>query len=82
MNVIGDLMGEESMVVMDLEEMADLMVWTYKRGFLDATKSISALISEVIGNSADNIIDAEVLKKVYVDMLKNRKQTKFSEATH
>jgi hypothetical protein len=82
MNVIGDLMGEESMVVMDLEEMADLMVWTYKRGFLDATKSISALISEVIGNSADNIIDAEVLKKVYVDMLKNRKQVKLSEATH
>jgi len=82
MNVIGDLMGEESMVVMDLEEMADLMVWTYKRGFLDATKSISALISDVIGNSADNIIDAEVLKKVYVDMLKNRKQVKLSEATH
>ena len=82
MNVIGDLMGEESMVVMDLEEMADLMVWTYKRGFLDAAKSISALISDVIGNSADNIIDAEVLKKVYVDMLKNRKQVKLSEATH
>ena len=75
-------MGEDNLVVMEVEEMADLMVWTYKRGFMDATKSISALISEVIGNSADNIIDAEVLKRVYIDMLKNRKQVKLSEAAH
>jgi hypothetical protein len=82
MIVVGNLMGDESLVVMELDEMADLMVWTYKRGFMDAAKSISALISDVIGNSADNIIDAEVLKKVYVDMLKNRKQVKLGEATH
>ena len=80
--VVGNLMSEDNLVVMELDELADLMVWTYKRGFLDASKSISALISDVIGNSADNIIDAEVLKKVYVDMLKNRKQTKLSEATY
>ena len=75
-------MDEENLVVMNLDEMADLMVWTYKRGFLDATKSISALISEVIGNSADNLIDSEVLKQVYIDLLKKRKQVKLSEATH
>jgi len=78
----GDMMDEENLVVMNLDEMADLMVWTYKRGFLDATKSISALISEVIGNSADNLIDSEVLKQVYIDLLKKRKQVKLSEATH
>jgi hypothetical protein len=58
--------------------MVDLMVWTYKRGFMDAAKSIS----EVIGNSADNVIDSEELKRVYIDLLKNRKKVKFSEATH
>jgi hypothetical protein len=71
-------MDESDLVVMDLQEMVDLMVWTYKRGFMDAAKSIS----EVIGNSADNVIDAEELKRVYIDMLKNRKQVKLSEATH
>ena len=76
--VVGDLMGEDNLVVMELDEMADLMVWTYKRGFMDAAKSIS----EVIGSSADNVIDAEELKRVYIDMLKKRKQVKLSEATH
>ena len=71
-------MSEDNLVVMELEELADLMVWTYKRGFMDAAKSIS----EVIGSSADNVIDAEELKRVYIDMLKNRKQVKLSEATH
>ena len=74
----GNLMGEDNLVVMDLEEMVDLMVWTYKRGFMDAAKSIS----EVIGNSADNVIDSDELKRVYIDLLKNRKKVKFSEATH
>ena len=78
MNVIGDLMGEENLVVMELEELAELLVWSYKRGFMDAAKSIS----EVIGNSADNVIDAEELKRVYIDLLKNRKQAKLSEAAH
>ena len=78
MIVVGDLMSEDNLVVMELEEMADLMVWTYKRGFMDAAKSIS----EVIGSSADNVIDAEELKRVYIDLLKNRKQVKLSEATH
>jgi len=78
MNVIGDLMGEDSLVVMEVEELAELLVWSYKRGFMDAAKSIS----EVIGNSADNVIDAEELKRVYIDLLKNRKQVKLSEATH
>ncbi len=78
MNVIGDLMDEENLVVMELEELAELLVWSYKRGFMDAAKSIS----EVIGNSADNVIDAEELKRVYIDLLKKRKQVKLSEATH
>jgi hypothetical protein len=78
MIVVGDLMGEDNLVVMELDELADLMVWTYKRGFMDAAKSIS----EVIGSSADNVIDAEELKRVYIEMLKNRKQVKLSEATH
>ena len=78
MIVVGNLMGDESLVVMELDEMADLMVWTYKRGFMDAAKSIS----EVIGSSADNVIDAEELKRVYIDLLKKRKQIKLSEATH
>ena len=72
------LMVESDLVVMELEEMVDLMVWTYKRGFMDAAKSIS----EVIGNSADNVIDTEELKRVYIDLLKKRKHVKFSEATH
>ena len=67
MNVVGDLMGEENLVVMELEELAELLVWSYKRGFMDAAKSIS----EVIGSSADNVIDAEELKRVYIDLLKN-----------
>ena len=71
-------MDEDNLVVMDLDELADLMVWTYKRGFLDAAKSIS----DVIGNSADNVIDADELKRVYIDLLKNRKKVKLSEATH
>ena len=71
-------MGEENLAVMELEELAELLVWSYKRGFMDAAKSIS----EVIGNSADNVIDAEELKRVYIDLLKNRKQAKLSEATH
>jgi hypothetical protein len=74
-NLVG---GEDDLVVMNLDEMADLMVWTYKRGFMDAAKSIS----EVIGNSADNVIDADELKRVYIDLLKNRKKVKFNEATH
>ena len=78
MNVIGDLMGEDNLVVMELEELAELLVWSYKRGFMDAAKSIS----EVIGSSADNVIDAEELKRVYIDLLKKRKQVKLSEATH
>ena len=78
MNVIGDLMDEENLVVMELEELAELLVWSYKRGFMDAAKSIS----EVIGSSADNVIDAEELKRVYIDLLKKRKQVKLSEATH
>jgi hypothetical protein len=78
MIVVGDLMSEDNLVVMELDELADLMVWTYKRGFMDAAKSIS----EVIGSSADNVIDSEELKRVYIDMLKNRKQVKLSEATH
>ena len=78
MNVIGDLMDEENMVVMELVELAELLVWSYKRGFMDAAKSIS----EVIGSSADNVIDAEELKRVYIDLLKKRKQIKLSEATH
>ena len=78
MNVIGDLMGEENLAVMELEELAELLVWSYKRGFMDAAKSIS----EVIGNSADNVIDAEELKRVYIDLLKNRKLAKLSEAAH
>jgi hypothetical protein len=75
---MGNIVDEDNLVVMDLEEMVDLMVWTYKRGFMDAAKSIS----EVIGNSADNVIDAEELKRVYIDLLKKRKQVKLSEATH
>ena len=76
---MGNLVGsEDDLVVMNLDEMADLMVWTYKRGFMDAAKSIS----EVIGNSADNVIDADELKRVYIDLLKNRKKVKFNEATH
>ena len=71
-------MGEDSLVVMEVEELAELLVWSYKRGFMDSAKSIS----EVIGNSADNVIDAEELKRVYIDLLKNRKQVKLSEATH
>jgi len=71
-------MGEEKMVVMEVEELAELLVWSYKRGFMDAAKSIS----EVIGSSADNVIDAEELKRVYIEMLKNHKQLKPSEATH
>ena len=71
-------MSEDNLVVMELDELADLMVWTYKRGFMDAAKSIS----EVIGNSADNVIDADELKRVYIDLLKNRKKVKFNEATH
>ena len=71
-------MGEDNLVVMELEELAELLVWSYKRGFMDAAKSIS----EVIGNSADNVIDAEELKRVYIDLLKNRKKVKFSEASH
>ena len=71
-------MGEENLVVMELEELAELLVWSYKRGFMDAAKTIG----EVIGNSADNVIDAEELKRVYIDLLKNRKQAKLSEATH
>ena len=78
MNVIGDLMGEENLAVMEVEELAELLVWSYKRGFMDAAKSIS----EVIGNSADNVIDADELKRVYIDLLKNRKKVKFNEATH
>ena len=78
MNVVGDLMDEENLVVMELEELAELLVWSYKRGFMDAAKSIS----EVIGSSADNVIDAEELKRVYIDLLKKRKQVKLSEATH
>ena len=78
MNVIGDLMGEDSLVVMEVEELAELLVWSYKRGFMDAAKTIG----EVIGNSADNVIDAEELKRVYIDLLKNRKQAKLSEAAH
>ena len=78
MNVIGDLMGEDSLVVMEVEEPAELLVWSYKRGFMDAAKSIS----EVIGNSADNVIDAKELKRVYIDLLKNHKQLKLSGATH
>ena len=75
---MGDLMGEDNLVVMELDEMADLMVWTYKRGFMDAAKTIG----EVLGSSADNVIDAEELKRVYIDMLKKRKQVKLSEASH
>jgi hypothetical protein len=45
---------------------------------MDAANSIS----EVIGNSADNVIDAEELKRVYIDLLKNRKLAKLSEAAH
>ena len=71
-------MGDENLVVMEVEELAGLMVWSYKRGFMDAAKSIS----EVIGSSADNVIDAEELKRVYIEMLKNHKQLKLSEATH
>ena len=71
-------MGEDSLVVMEVEELAELLVWSYKRGFMDAAKSIS----EVIGNSADNVIDAEELKRVYIDLLKKRKKVKLSEATH
>ena len=78
MNVIGDLIGEEKMVVMEVEALAELLVWSYKRGFMDAAKSIS----EVIGSSADNVIDAEELKRVYIEMLKNHKQLKLGEATH
>ena len=78
MNVIGDLMGEEKMVVMEVEELAELLVWSYKRGFMDAAKTIG----EVIGSSADNVIDAEELKRVYIEMLKNHKQLKLGEATH
>ena len=78
MIVVGDLMNEDNLVVMELDELADLMVRTYKRGFMDAAKSIS----EVIGSSADNVIDAEELKRVYIDMLKNRKKVKLSEAAH
>ena len=78
MIVVGDLMDEDNLVVMDVEEFAELLVWSYKRGFMDAAKSIS----EVIGSSADNVIDAEELKRVYIEMLKNRKQVKRSEATH
>jgi hypothetical protein len=74
-NLVG---GEDDLVVMNLDEMADLMVWTYKRGFMDAAKCIS----EVIGNFADNVIDADELKRVYIDLLKNRKKVKFNEATH
>ena len=71
-------MDEDNLVVMELDEFAELMVWSYKRGFMDAAKSIS----EVIGSSADNVIDAEELKRVYIDMLKNHKQLKLSGATH
>ena len=71
-------MEDESLVVLETDEFAELMVWSYKRGFMDAAKSIS----EVIGNSADNVIDAEELKRVYIDLLKNRKQAKLSEAAH
>ena len=71
-------MGEDNLVVMELEELAELLVWSYKRGFMDAAKTIG----EVIGNSADNVIDAEELKRVYIDLLKNRKQAKLSEAAH
>ena len=78
MIVVGDLMDEDNLVVMELDEFAELMVWSYKRGFMDAAKSIS----EVIGSSADNVIDAEELKRVYIEMLKNHKQLKLSEATH
>ena len=78
MNVIGDLMGEENLVVMKLEEFAELLVWSYKRGFRDAAKTIG----EVIGSSADNVIDSEELKRVYIEMLKNHKQLKLGEATH
>ena len=78
MIVVGDLMGEDNLVVMELEELAELLVWSYKRGFMDAAKTIG----EVIGNSADNVIDAEELKRVYIDLLKNRKQAKLSEAAH
>jgi tellurite resistance protein len=63
---------------MEVEALAELLVWSYKRGFMDAAKSIS----EVIGCSADNVIDAEELKRVYIEMLKNHKQLKLTDATH
>jgi len=78
MIVVGDLMGEENLVVMEVEALAELLVWSYKRGFMDAAKTIR----EVIGSAADNVIDAEELKRVYIEMLKNHKQLKLSEVTH
>jgi hypothetical protein len=78
MIVVGDLMSEDNLVVMGLDEMAELLCWGYKKGFEHAAKSIS----EIIGNSADSVIDADELKRVYIDLLKNRKQVKLSEATH
>jgi hypothetical protein len=71
-------MEEDNLVVMEIEEFAGLMVWSYKRGFMDSAKTIG----EVIGSSADNVIDAEELKRVYIEMLNNRKQLQLNESTH
>ena len=71
-------MADENLVVMEIEEFAGLMVWSYKRGFMDSAKTIG----EVIGSSADNVIDAEELKRVYVEMLTKRKQLQLNESTH